>query len=118
MKKTKPNRKEELHDLRRQCGLIDRIDCTDEENKQYVTMRQNGHSLPENVYENVDLNGSPIGTFYTEYPLHLSEEERREYIQLLQIRKLNAIKNCVWFLMIPATLLTFFLILFFLTEIF
>ncbi len=87
----------ELQKLRVKHKLIRRTNCTEEENQAYKAMRIKGQRLPDHVRERLDPGDIPSGIYYTEESLDLSAEERMEYIELLQLSKLNTIKNCALF---------------------
>ncbi len=117
MVKQPRNWQEELKDLQYDCGLIEAVDCTEAENRQYLALLKNGRTLPDGVHRYTDGNNLPLDTFYLERPAALTAEERLEYIRLLQLKKINTIKNCVIFLMIPAVMVTVLGLLFFISQI-
>ncbi len=108
--------REDLRDLRTAHGLIQRIDCSKEENKAYRQHLKNGESLPENVHRYTDVNDAPMNEFYTEKMIDLDEAEKQEYILLLQLSKIETIKKCVIFFTIPAVIITVIGILLLITQ--
>ena len=93
MAKKTTDYKSELLKLRIEAGIVQKHDCSVEENKEYSERISKGEPLPENVYRYEEATEY----FYRIYEPELTDEERREYIQLLKLRKLNTIRNCTIF---------------------
>ena len=92
--------REELNQLRFKVGVVQKINCSFEENNKYWNSIRNGYSLPNNVYQHAGYN-----SFYTIYDPKLTEAERQEYIQyrnLLDVTEIKdnvkTIKKCALFL--------------------
>lgn len=90
--------KKELEELKLQLGMLQKLECTEEQNAVYRTYIAQGKPLPTGIFTNY-TPGSPIefATFYTIQSTALSKEELAEYIQYKQLRSLITIKRCVVF---------------------
>lgn len=112
MAKRKIDLKEELRDIYFDVNLLQKIDCSKEDNKKYKQMLQNGENLPQGVFEyKYELDNAGTGDFYTIHKPELTPEERLEYITFKQLKMLNTIKNCVVFfstLTVISMVITFF----------
>ena len=94
--KNKIDLKDELRDIYFDVNLLQKIDCSKEDNKKYIQMLKNGETLPNGVFEyKYDFDEEGSGTFYTIHKPELTPEERLEYITFKQLKMLNTIKNCV-----------------------
>lgn len=93
MVKTTRDMQAELRQLRFDNELLQKLPCSDQENKQYRELLRQGGTLPEGVfaYQEEDIG---LG-FYTVYVSELSKEETAEYLQLKQLRYLRSIRNCL-----------------------
>lgn len=109
MAKNKVDLKKELRDFYLESLLLQKIDCSNEENKKYSQMKKNNEPLPSGVYEYEMEN-----IFYTEYKPDLTQEEKLEYIAFKQLKMINTIKNCTVFftvLTVVSLLITFFVLM-------
>lgn len=114
MAKNKVDLKKELRNFYLEALLLQKIDCSNEENKKYSQMKKNNEPLPSGVYEYEMENGLGTGTFYTEYKQDLTQEEKLEYIAFKQLKMINTIKNCTVFftvLTVVSLLITFFVLM-------
>ena len=111
MAKNKVDLKEELRSLYFDALLLQKIDCSREDNKKYNQLLKNNEPLPNGVYEYKMETGERTGTFYTVYQPELTQEEKLEYITLKQLKMISTIKNCVVFftaLTVISMVITFF----------
>ena len=97
MANSKSDVKEIIRDLKEELLLVQKIDCTKEENKIYREMLKRGEPLPEGVYKYEDSIGNDDLGFYTLYIPEMSSEETKEYILLKQYTELRTIKRCMIF---------------------
>ena len=95
--------KTKLLDYRELNGLVTEIICSEEESAEYKKLVQSGKELPSGVYRKVENNNE---YFYTiaDNSSELTREETLELIALMQLEKLNTIKNCCVFFTILAIL--------------
>ena len=79
--------------------LLQKINCSREDNKKYKKMLKNGEPLPNGVFEYKDGidETDGMGTFYTIYKPDLTQEEKLEYILFKQMSMIRTIKSCVVF---------------------
>lgn len=105
-----------LNDLYFDALLLQKIDCSKEDNKKYKQMLKDGKSLPNGVFEykaGVD-ESEGLGTFYTIYKPDLTQEEKLEYILFKQMSMISTIKSCVVFfaaITIISMIITFFILI-------
>ena len=78
-------------------NLLQNIDCSPEDNRQYLELLKNGQALPQGVYRKKDIDGRELDLFYTVYDPQLSEKEISEYIELMQYKEIRTIRKCVVF---------------------
>ncbi len=95
MAKRSKDLREELRELRYKSDLLQKVDCSAAENKQYAEALKKGEPVPDNLYRYVDGNDQPTDSFYREEGAELSPEERLEYIRLLELSHINTIRKCV-----------------------
>lgn len=87
----------ELKNLRTELDLIQKIDCSNADNKLYRKMKKEGKELPTGIYEYKNQTGEPLDIFYKLYETDLTFEEKTEYLMLKKICFIKTIKNCVLF---------------------
>lgn len=93
--------REELRYHKFEFGLLQKIPCSKEENKEYQQLLKNGESLPDGVFAYVYDNGEVSTTdFYTVYEPQLTEDEIQEYLMYKQLSMIKTIRNCVLFFVI------------------
>ena len=97
MEKEKINLRDELHDYKFQFGLLQKIPCSKEENKQYEKLLKEGGTLPDGVYAYRYESGEAINEFYTIYEPELTESEKQEYLIYKKLSLLKTIRNCTLF---------------------
>lgn len=116
MAKKITNIKEVLNDLYFDALLLQKIDCSREDNKKYKQMLKNGEALPNGVFEykgGIDETEG-LGTFYTIYKPDLTQEEKLEYILFKQMSMISTIKSCVVFftaITVISMIITFFMLI-------
>lgn len=78
--------------------LLQKIPCSNNENKEYSQLLRESGSLPDGVfpyiYENSEISSTD---FYTIYQTDLTESEINEYLTYKQLSLIRTIKNCVLF---------------------
>lgn len=90
--------KKELNSLQYEIQLMQKIDCSKEDNKKYRELSKQGLPIPEGVYAYKSDTGEEMYQYYTIHiPTELTKEERVEYIMLKQYQNIKIIKNCVLF---------------------
>ncbi len=93
--------KEELQRARLDFHVLQRIDCTREENKAYSEMIKNGEPLPAGVYQyRNSATGNYLNSFYTIWDSGLNDAEKGEIIQYQKLYYLKTIKNCLVFFVV------------------
>lgn len=98
MVKTKINLIEELNELQYELHLLQKLDCSKEDNEKFKELLESGEELPDGICRYKTETGEEIDQFYTIYkPTELNSDERMEYILLKQFQQIKAIKNCVLF---------------------
>ena len=70
--------KRELRKLRLKHDLIEKTDCTPEENSAFSEIKAKGETLPENVFEYLGDDGTGNGTFYKVSDTGLTDAEKEE----------------------------------------
>ena len=94
MAKGKFNLKEAVKSCKFDIDLLQKIPCSDAENKVYKQKLKEGGKLPEGVYPYINDNGKKsMSKFYTIYEPDLTEEELEEYLKYKQLSVLNTIKE-------------------------
>ncbi len=86
--------REEVRLAKLDVGLLQRMDCTEEENKIYLKMIQQGQTLPEGVYRYETTDGTELDEFYVMYDPQLTEKEQQEYLSLMQYKEIKTIRKC------------------------
>ena len=79
-------------------GLLQKIPCNDQENKEFEKLLKAGVALPEGVYAYTYISGEVSTTeFYRIYEADLTEAEINEYLTYKQLSLIKTIKNCAVF---------------------
>lgn len=97
MAKNKVDLKQELRSLYFDALLLQKIDCSREDNKKYNQLLKNNEPLPNGIYEYKMETGEGAGIFYTVYQPELTQDEKLEYITFKQLKMISTIKKCVVF---------------------
>ena len=87
---------QELMDLRLEVGLLQKTNCSSQENKEFSNKIKAGDALSDRVYQYM-LEGQPVDEFYKIYDTELKGTQKIEYIMLKQYKLIKTIKNCVVF---------------------
>ncbi len=85
----------EIRYTKLELGLLERTDCTDEENQDYLQMIRNGQPLPEGIFQHETPGGEKIDEFYRLYDSKPTESELQEYLALKQYQELSTIRRCM-----------------------
>ena len=88
---------EELAQLKRELGIMQEVDCSEEENQEYLKLRRDNKPLPNGVLTRHRNGSIDALEFYRLQETSLAKEELFEYIQYKQLRTLITIKKCVVF---------------------
>ena len=113
------NIKEELLDYKLKSGLLEKRDCTPEENQQYNNILANNGTIPENICAYVYDNSEAPLEFFELIDTDLTQEEKKTFIALKQLNYLKTIKNCLLYFTISsivATLVVLFTYLYFMNS--
>lgn len=102
MARKKINLRDELRTHRFEFDLLQKIPCSNQENKEYEKRLKEGGTLPEGVYAYEYESGTSTNEFYTIYETDLTESEIREYLTYKQLSFIRTIKNCVLFFTVLA----------------
>ncbi len=111
MAKEPINMKEKIRRMYFNNGILQKIDCSSEQNEEYQNIIANGGSLPEGIFSYKYYEGSDSESesnrFYTVYDGGLTDAEKLEYIYLKQLEQLKSIKTCIIFFGILTLLLLY-----------
>lgn len=93
------NRKDlrtELRTMRFEFDLLQRIPCSEEENRAFKRYIEDGQDLPQGVfrYRNSDGKNSD-SEFYTVYEPDLNEREINEFLTMKKLQILKSIKSTI-----------------------
>ena len=87
----------ELEQLKRDLGVMQEVDCTEEENQEYLKLQRENKPLPNGVFTRHRNGSIDALEFYRFQEISLTKEELFEYIQYKQLHTLMTIKKCVVF---------------------
>lgn len=95
---TRNSVKEQNIAIETEMRLLNKVNCTKEENMAFAEMRKRGESLPEGVYQHFDyVSNEYIDSFYRIDERGAEEADRDRYVQLNILRNLKTIKNILIF---------------------
>ena len=94
----------EIHYAQLNLSLLERRDCTDEENEAFLQMLRDGHPLPPDIYRYEKSNGNELDEFYRINDPRPTEEELRTYLSLKRYEELRAIRRCLVILIVLGAL--------------
>lgn len=98
MAKEKKDLRAELVNYKYDFDILQKIPCTQDENKAYTKLVKEGKPLPKNVYPFGNDAGTPSDSeFYKLYASDLSDAELAEYLTYKKLSMLKTIKNCLLF---------------------
>jgi hypothetical protein len=93
------NRKDlrtELRTMRFEFDILQRIPCSEEENRAFKRYLEDGQDLPQGVYRYRNSDGKNSDSeFYTVYEPDLNEREINEYLTLRKLQILKSIKSTI-----------------------
>ena len=78
-------------------NLLQKIDCSYEENKEFTKLVKTGQPLPEGVLQHKPDMGGGFDGFYRLYTSDLSNDEIAEYLTYKQLDVLKTIKGYLTF---------------------
>jgi len=84
-------------------GLLQKVKCSEEENRTYERMFESGEALPEGISQ------SDLGYFYRDSTSGLTESEIAEYLIYKQLDLLRSIRAWLIFLVVLAVIGIYFL---------
>jgi hypothetical protein len=87
----------ELEQLKYELGILQEVDCSDEENEKYRKLLQKNEPLPNGILHRNPDSSTEYASFYKVEKTVLSKDELSNYIQYKQLKTLTTIKNCVVF---------------------
>lgn len=86
--------RKELNDARIELDVVEKMRCTQEEDKKYRQLIKEGKSLPDNIYSNSEFPGSFMKLITSD----LTTDELRELMLYKQTLYLQGIKGAVVFM--------------------
>lgn len=89
--------KEQLRNYKLQFGLLQKIPCSVEENKEYTQLQKDGKPLPEGIFKYEYANDTTHDDFYAIAAPDLTAKELDEYLTYKKLSLLRTIKNCMVF---------------------
>ena len=100
MAKQKIDIKQKLRSYKFEFDLLQKIPCSQEENKAYLDLLKAGQPLPEGVFRYEYQSGIESDEFYTVYEPELTADEIAEYLTYRKLHMLRTIKNCAVFFVV------------------
>lgn len=98
MEKQPKDLRKQLHQYQFDFDLLQRIDCSYQENNEFQKILDEGGTLPEGVFSyKDDENTEATFGFYRIYQTDLTEEEMQQYLTYKKLSLLRTIKNCAMF---------------------
>ncbi len=93
------NRKDlrtELRTMKFEFDLLQRVPCSEEENRAFKRYLEDGQDLPQGVFRYRNSDGKNSETeFYTVYEPDLTERETNEFLAMRKLQILNSIKGAI-----------------------
>ena len=93
------NRKDlrtELRTMKFEFDLLQRVPCSEEENRAFKRYLDDGMDLPQGVYRYRNGDGkNSENEFYTVYEPDLTEREMNEFLKMRQMQILKSIKGAI-----------------------
>lgn len=96
--------RKEIRKAKSDLNLARKTDCTEEENKKYLQMLQEGKTLPDGVYRYINIDETELDEFYVIHESQYTEKEQREYLVLMQYKELKTIRKCAVVLTVLASI--------------
>ena len=100
MAKQKIDIRQKLRSYKFDFDLLQKIPCTQEENKAYLDLLKAGRPLPDGVFRYEYQSGIESDAFYTVYEPELTADEIAEYLTYKKLHMLRTIKNCAVFFVV------------------
>ena len=91
------NLKKEFERLKYRLDILQEVNCSEDENKEYRQLLKEGKPLPDGVFRRNAWQEIDDSIFYTVQQTELSGDELAEYIQYKQLCTLITIKKCAVF---------------------
>ncbi len=86
----------ELRTMKFEFDLLQRIPCSEEENRAFKRYLDDGMDLPQGVFRYRNSDGKNSETeFYTVYDPDLTEREMNEFLKMRQMQILKSIKGTI-----------------------
>ena len=96
MAKSKIDLRTELRTMKFEVDLLQRVPCTEEENRAYRRYIEEGDELPRGVFRAKNENGKEGGdVFYTVFESDLTERETYEFLLLKKLKAIKELKGAV-----------------------
>jgi len=92
--------REILKQYRFEENLLQKIDCSKEENNEFKKLLKSNNDLPDGVYEHKSELNEGLGDFYRVYETDLSKDEVEELLQLKSLQHLKTIKYGIIFFVV------------------
>lgn len=97
--------KDVLREYPMEYDLLQKVPCTDEENREYLERLRKGLPLPEGVVRDTSPSfGEELDSFYRWAEASLTDRELNEYLTYKKLKMLKTIKNCVIFFTVLAVI--------------
>ena len=104
MSECKSGFSDELRAYKISVGTNQQDDCSNEENKQFSAMLEQGDTLPEGIYQHERNNNYELDRFYRTSSRHKNDDELTEYLAYKQLflltkqsEQLDSIKKMLMF---------------------
>ena len=98
MANEKKDLRKELQNFKYDFDILQKIPCTEKDNKEYKQLVKAGKALPKDIYPFGHDAGTPSDSeFYKLYAADLSDAELAEYLTYKKLSMLKTIKNCLLF---------------------
>ena len=87
--------KAQLHQYRIIAGLVEKTECSMDENTNFVRLLNENKHLPDGIFQSKIASGEAIDYFYRLSEPKLTADELTEYLLHKQTASLGLIKNCL-----------------------
>lgn len=98
--------KKELIQYKYDLNLMQKINCSDEENEKFASMLKDNQPLPDDVFQYKN-DGIGYNNFYRIYSTDLNEQEINEYILYEQLKNIQSIKRGVTYFVVLSVISMF-----------
>ena len=86
-----------LEVLKYQLGILQEVNCSNQENQKYRKMLQENKPLPNGILCRTSDGSVEYASFYKVERTALSKDELAEYLQYKQLKSIITIKKCMVF---------------------